>query len=76
MGDKLKKMENQIKKIRWIKPKFTKVSNEDDMHQKMTSKYQIYQQPLVGSFSNFELKLSGPNQSKYLSNHWSDLTQV
>ena len=62
----------------------------------------ISQQPLVGSYSNLELKLMGSNQSvhryemkiisngtqppmeddlnilkvEYLSNHWSNLTQI
>ena len=44
-----------------IKSECTKVSNEDDLKRKTTLKYEsgIYQQPLVGSYSNFKLKLLG-----------------
>ena len=47
----------------------------------------ISQQPLIGSSSNFKLKLRGLNQNwneddlkilklEYINNHWSDLPQI
>ena len=51
-------------------PKFTNVLNEDDLQRKTTSniKSDIAQQPLVGSFPNFKLKLTYQLRGKLKGN--------
>jgi hypothetical protein len=76
MGDELKKMENQLKKNKWIKPNFKLEligPNQSLQRSQMkttciwrrpeNTKCQVSQQPLVGSYSSFKLRLRGPNKS-------------